>query len=394
MATYRTLADVDFFRKTALVRIDTDVEISANGVVDDPSALAVHVPTIEHITKAGGRVLLLGHRGQPQGQPNSGLSLKPLTEVFGALLSKDIGFTPDCIGRSVEQAVAELPFGDVLLLENTHFHAEDLKNDINFSRYLTENADYFVFDSFSLVTQEMASTSGCMKHLTSIAGASVMQEILQFEHTLNTPKAPVLAIIGGAKISTKIDVLQHLISKVDMLMLGGGVANTFLEAKDLPMGKSLLEPNYIEAARDILAEAGILGCRILLPQDLVTASALEHGVETQVKVPGKLTSNDIALDIGPATTTTWAKVISGAQTIIWAGPLGAYETSPFEAGSMTIAQALAKADANSLVGGTDTVACLEKLQAVAKNASISRGSDVFLAYLSGKELPLLKNLER
>lgn len=378
------------------MRIDADVDVSSGGQVSSVGlqTLTAHIPTIEHITKAGGRVLLLGHRGEPKGQPSSELSLKPLADAFTELLGKDVGFNADCIGRGVEQAVAELPFGESLLLENVHFHANDLKNDINFTRYLAENSDYFVFDTLTLAAEDMSSTVGCIAQIPSCIGQNISTELEQLERVLTAPEQPVLAIVGGAKLSTKLEMIQHLISRVDMLMLGGGVANTFLEAKDLPMGKSLLEPNYIEAARDILAEAGILGCRILLPQDLVTAAEIEHGVDTQIKIPGKLSSQDIALDIGPQTTKTWAKVISGAKTIVWTGPLGAYETSPFEAGSMTVAQALTQASGRSLVGGGDTITCLEKLEFKGKNTAISRAGDVFLAYLGGQDMTVLKHLQR
>lgn len=400
----QTFTDVDFFRKTALVRVDANVRVTGAGTTEYTAALDAIQPTLMHITKAGGRVVLMGHRGHPAGKPQPNRSLRPLAKALSKHTGKHIRFTPDCIGRGVEQAIEETPFGEALMLENTRFHAADELGDATFAANLAAYADVFVLDTLAVAHFEHASTAGVMDHLPSTLGLHAQEELTTITTALKNPKKPLLAIVGGAKLSTRQHALQHLLLKADMLLLGGGVANTFLAAKDINVGRSLIEPACIETARDMLAEAGIVGCRMLLPQDAITGSGheliLEDNPNNKNDLPAEGTAKAVkdmgnteaVLDIGPETAKTWHKVIQSAGTIVWLGAVGMHEKEAFREGSHAVADALAASNATSIVSGSDTIRCLIASNNIQNISCITTADKAFLSLLAGDPLIALERL--
>jgi phosphoglycerate kinase len=393
--TFRTLDEMDFAGRTALIRVDLNVPMQ-DGRVTDPTRIEAALPTIRHVTAAGGKAVLLSHFGRPKGQPVASMSLRHVLPALSAALGAPVAFAEDCIGLPAKRAVADLPAGGVLLLENTRFHAGEETNDDMLAAGMAALGDVFVNDAFSAAHRAHASTEGIARLLPCCAGRQMAAELKALAAALTDPVRPVAAIVGGAKVSTKIELLQNLVARVDHLVIGGGMANTFLAAQGRPVGRSLAEPDLAETARAILARAAEAGCTVHLPTDLVVAPALAAGVETAVLTT--CPDDRMILDFGPDSAAEVGRVLSGCRTLIWNGPLGAFETAPFDAATMAVARRAADlTEAGKLVsvaGGGDTVAALNQAGVSARFSYVSTAGGAFLEWMEGRVLPGVAVLER
>jgi phosphoglycerate kinase len=392
---WKTLDDMDFAGKTALIRVDLNVPMQ-DGQVSDATRIEAVLPSIRHVTGAGGKAVLLAHFGRPKGKPVPAMSLAQVVPALSAALGKPVAFAEDCIGLPAKRAVASLAPGGVLLLENTRFHPGEEQNDEMLAAGLAALGDIYVNDAFSAAHRAHASTEAIAHLLPSCAGRLMAAELKALTAALGTPERPVAAVVGGAKVSTKIDLLTNLVAKVDHLIIGGGMANTFLAAQGRPVGRSLCEHDLADNARAILERARTAGCTVHLPTDLVVAEALAPGVQAQVvaECPDDL----MILDAGPDSTAAILSVIDSARTLIWNGPLGAFETPPFD--RATNAAALRAADRTaagklvSVAGGGDTVAALNRAGAASGFSYVSTAGGAFLEWMEGKTLPGVAALAR
>lgn len=385
---FRTLDDMDFAGKVALVRVDLNVPMQ-EGRVTDATRIDAVLPTIRHITRAGGRAVLLSHFGRPKGKPVASMSLRHVRPALESALGAPVAFAEDCIGLPAKRAVADLPSGGVLLLENTRFHAGEEENDEMLAAGLAALGDIYVNDAFSAAHRAHASTAAVAHLLPSCAGRLMEAELKALAAALGNPARPVAAIVGGAKVSTKIELLENLVARVDHLVIGGGMANTFLAAQGRPVGRSLCEHDLAETARAILARAAETGCTIHLPTDLVVAPALAAGVDTAVVA--ECPEDMMILDAGPDSTAAVIATLESCRTLIWNGPLGAFETAPFDAATMAVARAAAElTEAGKLVsvaGGGDTVAALNMAGVADRLSYVSTAGGAFLEWMEGKTLP-------
>ncbi|HOV04270.1 MAG TPA: phosphoglycerate kinase [Kaistiaceae bacterium] len=390
MASFRTLDDVDVKGKRVLVRVDLNVPFKDGKVTDDTRIRAV-LPTIEDISKAGGKVVLMAHFGRPKGAVVPEQSLAPLAEATAKLLGKPVAFAADCIGAAAASAVAAMKDGDILLLENTRFHKGEEKNDAEFTKALAANGDIYVNDAFATAHRAHASTEGLAHFMTAVAGRCMQTELEALEAALSQPKRPVLAVVGGAKVSTKIDLLENLVSKVDMLVIGGGMANTFLAAQGVDVGKSLCEHDLADTARRIMAAAEKAKCEIILPVDVVVAKEFAAGAANEVLGLGEIPADGMVLDAGPASIAKVIDAIDRAATLVWNGPLGAFEIAPFDKATVAAAQhAAARSTAGKLMsvaGGGDTVAALKHAGVYETFSYVSTAGGAFLEWMEGKALP-------
>ncbi|MHA1157478.1 MAG: phosphoglycerate kinase [Alphaproteobacteria bacterium] len=390
MSEFRTLDDVDLRGRRVLVRVDLNVPMAAGRVTDDTRIRAI-VPTVTAIVEGGGRAILLAHFGRPKGTVKPEFSLAPVAPVVAQVLARPVVFAPDCIGVAAADAVAAMQDGDVVLLENTRFHAGEETNEPGFAAALAEQGDMFVGDAFSTAHRAHASTVGIANHLPAFAGRAMQRELEALSAALAAPRHPVVAVVGGAKVSTKIDVLEHLVEKVDTLVIGGGMANTFLLAAGTGIGRSLAEPDLTDNAKRIMRAAMASDCRIVLPVDAVVAAALEAGVATQVVAIGEVPDDQMILDVGPATVTAIGDEIDQAATVVWNGPLGAFEVPPFDAATVAAAQRAASrtrsGDVLSVAGGGDTVAALRHAGVADDFSFVSTAGGAFLEWLEGRALP-------
>ncbi len=388
--TFRTLDDLDPTGFGVLVRVDLNVPL-AEGRVSDDTRLRAVVPTIREILEKGGRPLLLAHFGRPKGQAVPSMSLKPLAEPLAAVLGAPVVFCPSCIGPRVAAALEELPEGAALLLENTRFHPGEEANDPDFAAELAANADAYVNDAFSAAHRAHASTEGVARLLPAYAGRLMQAELDALSRALSAPERPVIAVVGGAKISTKLDLLGNLIEKVDEIAIGGGMANTFLAARGLPVGRSLCEHDLGETARAILAKAEAAGCAVHLPSDVVVARAFEAHAPHETVAADACPEDAMILDAGPETVSALAARFEAARTVVWNGPLGAFEIPPFDTATVAAARAVAElTEAGrllSVAGGGDTVAALNAAGAAARFSYVSTAGGAFLEWLEGKDLP-------
>lgn len=393
--TFRTLDDMAFAGKTALIRVDLNVPMQ-EGRVTDPTRIEAALPTIRHVVAAGGKAVLMSHFGRPKGQPVPGMSLRHVRGALEAALGLPVAFAEDCIGLPAKRAVAELPAGGVLLLENTRFHAGEEANDEMLAAGLAALGDIYVNDAFSAAHRAHASTEGIARLLPSCAGRQMAAELRALAAALTEPVRPVAAIIGGAKVSTKIDLLKNLVAQMDDLVIGGGMANTFLAAQGRPVGRSLHEPDLAGTARAILAAAAEAGCTVHLPTDLVVAEALAAGVDTAVVA--ECPEDRMILDFGPESAAAVVAVLEGCRTLIWNGPLGAFETAPFDAATMQVARhAAALTEAGrltSVAGGGDTVAALNRAGVAGRLSYVSTAGGAFLEWMEGRALPGVAALAR
>lgn len=397
MTSFRTLDDVDVRGKRALLRVDLNVPME-NGRVTDATRIERVLPTIEELSQKGARVALLAHLGRPKGAPNAADSLRPVAAALEKHLKRTVAFAPDCVGAAAEQAVNAMRDGDVLMLENTRFHKGEEKNDPDFARELAKNGDLFVNDAFSAAHRAHASTEGIAHLLPAYAGRSMQQELQALASALGAPERPVLAVVGGAKVSTKLELLGNLLGKVDYLVIGGGMANTFLAAQGKTVGKSLCEKDLLDTAREILGKAASADCVVVLPPDVTVAKKFEEHAPAQVVDVDHVRADDIILDVGPKAVAQVESLLAKSKTLVWNGPFGAFETPPFGEGTSAVAQAAARLTREgkllSVAGGGDTVAALNQAGAAGDFTYVSTAGGAFLEWLEGKELPGVKALEK
>jgi phosphoglycerate kinase len=386
---FRTLDQAKLEGKRVLVRVDLNVPME-NGRVGDLTRIERVAPTIREIAGKGGKAILLSHFGRPKGRDPK-QSLKPVADAIADAIGRPVAFAEDCVGDQAKAAVARLKPGDVLLLENTRFHAGEEKNDSAFVAELAALGDIYVNDGFSVAHRAHASTEGLAHKLPAYAGRSMQAELDALEQALEAPQRPVAAIVGGAKVSTKLDLLGNLLAKVDVLIIGGGMANTFLAAQGKPVGKSLAEHDLAGTARDILAKAKAAGREIVLPVDAVVAQKFAANAPSRVVEPDQVGSDDMILDIGPRSVEHVVSVLARVKTLVWNGPFGAFELEPFDNGTVEVAEAAAELTAAgklvTVAGGGDTVAALNAAGVTPRFTYVSTAGGAFLEWLEGKTLP-------
>ena len=381
----RTLRDLDLDGKRVFVRVDFNVPLSkTTGAITDDTRIRAAIPTIDYLRGQRARVILASHLGRPKGQRVESMSLAPVAERLSELLDAPVRFAPDCIGPEVYAMVEELGPGDVLLLENLRFHPEEETNDQGFARKLAALADAYVNDAFGTAHRAHASTEGIARLLPSAAGLLMEKEIAALSGVLDAPRHPFTAIIGGAKISTKIGVLEHLLPKVDALIIGGGMANTFFAAKGYEIGTSLVERDQVSTAEKLLAGPG--GPKLLLPTDVVVTQDVSGG-ETRAVPAGSVPEGWAIVDIGPESIEEFGRQIDLSHTVLWNGPMGIFEVPAFAAGTLAIAQCLADSEAETIVGGGDSVAAIEQMGLAEKMSHVSTGGGASLEFLEGVDLP-------
>lgn len=397
MAQFRTLDDItDAAGKRVLVRVDLNVPVKDGAVSDDTRIRAV-APTITELSDKGAKVILLAHFGRPKAKRDLTQSLAVVVPALAEILGRPVAFADDCIGPSVTKAVAALADGGVLLLENTRFHAGEEGNDPAFVDALAANGDLYVNDAFSAAHRAHASTEGLAHRLPAFAGRTMQAELEALDKALGSPVRPVVAIVGGAKVSSKIDLLENLVSKVDVLVIGGGMANTFLAAQGHDVGKSLCEHDLADTARRIVKAADAAGCRILLPSDGVVAWEFAANARHETVKVSAVPADAMILDAGPETVKEIEAALDNAKTLVWNGPLGAFELTPFDAATVAAAEAAAKRTRAgtllSVAGGGDTVAALNHAGVAGTFSYVSTAGGAFLEWLEGKPLPGVEALK-
>jgi phosphoglycerate kinase len=389
MTAFRTLDDADVKGKRVLLRVDLNVPIE-NGKVSDVTRIERVAPTITEIADKGGKVILLAHFGRPKG-PDPKDSLRAVAAEVGRVIDRPVAFAEDTVGEKAQAAVARMQPGDILVLENTRFHKEEEKNEPGFVEKLAALGDIYVNDAFSAAHRAHASTEGLAHRLPAYAGRTMQAELEALAKALEKPERPVAAIVGGAKISTKLELLGNLLAKVDVLIIGGAMANTFLAAQGKPVGKSLYERDLISTARDILAKASAKSCEIVLPVDVVVAKKFEAYAPSRVVPVDSVAPDEMILDIGPRSVEYAISILARVKTLVWNGPFGAFEMEPFDNGTIAVAEAAAElTQAGKLIsvaGGGDTVAALNKAGAADRFSYVSTAGGAFLEWLEGKALP-------
>ena len=388
--SWKTLDDMELAGKTVLTRVDINVPMEDGRVTDDTRIQRI-VPTLKDILAQGGKPVLLAHFGRPKGKVVADMSLQPLVPALEAALGAPVVFVADCRGPAAEAAVAALPEGSVLLAENTRFHAGEEKNDDALATEMAALGDIYCNDAFSAAHRAHASTEGLAKKLPACAGRLMQAELSALESALGAPERPVVAVVGGAKVSTKLDLLGNLVGKVDRLVIGGGMANTFLAAQGIDVGKSLCEHEMADTAREIMAKADTAGCKIILPTDVVVAREFAANAANETVAADACPSDAMILDAGPATVAVVSETLAECKTLIWNGPMGAFEITPFDAATNAAAQKAAElTKAGSLIsvaGGGDTVAALNQAGAAEAFTYISTAGGAFLEWMEGKTLP-------
>lgn len=392
----KTTDGIDVAGKRVIVRADLNVPIK-NGKVTDATRLERVVPGLKALSDRGAKVIVISHFGRPKGVDPE-LSLRPVAQTLQDLLGRPVKFGEDSIGAAAEAAVQSLSNGDIAVLENLRFHKGEEKNDPEFASALAKLGDVFVGDAFSCAHRAHASTEGITHHLPSYAGPLLMEEINALRTALEKPQRPTAALVGGAKVSTKIPVLTNLVAKVDKLIIGGGMANTFLQAAGTNVGKSLAEPEFAETAREILAKAKEKGCEIILPVDAVIAREFKEGAASEVVAIDDVPADAMILDVGPKSVAHVTNMLAGTKTLLWNGPMGAFEIAPFGEGTFAVARAAASlTKAGKLVsvaGGGDTVAALNAANVTDEFTYVSTAGGAFLEWLEGRELPGIAALAR
>jgi phosphoglycerate kinase len=390
MTAFRTLDGVDLKGKRVLVRVDLNVPV-ADGKVTDDTRIKAAAPTVAEIARKGGKAILLAHFGRPKGGPEEKYSLRQVLPALNATFGRPVAFAAYCVGPEAERAVAAMKDGDILLLENTRFHPEEEKNDPAFVAALAKLGDIYVNDAFSAAHRAHASTEGLAHKLPAYAGRSMQAEIEALESALGNPKRPVVAVVGGAKVSSKIDILEHLTSKVDALVIGGGMANTFLLAKGVAVGKSLAEPDLADTARRIMDAATKNKCALVLPEDAVVAREFKARAPARTVSIDAVPADEMILDVGPRSIAAVNAWIDKAATLVWNGPLGAFEVPPFDKATVAAARHAAERTAKngllSVAGGGDTAAALKHAGAADGFSLVSTAGGAFLEWLEGKKLP-------
>lgn len=397
MATFKTLDDFDVAGKRVLVRLDLNVPM-ADGKVTDLTRIERSIPTVRELAEKGAKVVVLSHFGRPKGERNAAMSLAPIAKAFAQVLAQPVAFADDCIGDAATKVVNGLSDGGVALLENLRFHPGEEKNDFAFVKSLAALGDIYVNDAFSAAHRSHASTEGLAHSLPAAAGRLMQAELEALNAALGNPARPVAALVGGAKVSSKLEVLLNLISKVDTLIIGGGMANTFLHALGKPVGISLCEKDLADTAKAILDKAEASGCTIVLPSDTTVAREFKAGAASEVVLACACPNDAMILDIGPAAIADLEQRLAKTKTLVWNGPMGAFEIEPFDAGTNAVARAAAAAtkagDMVTVAGGGDTVAALAKAGVVNDFSYVSTAGGAFLEWLEGRELPGVAALSR
>jgi phosphoglycerate kinase len=384
----RTIADVPLDGRRVLMRVDFNVPIK-HGAITDDTRIRASLPTIRYALDHGAAVVLCSHLGRPKGRPNPEYSLRPVAARLAELLGRRVEFAEDCIGPAAESAIQRAGAHGVVLLENLRFHPEEEKNDPGFARQLASLADVYIDDAFGSAHRAHASTEGVVRFAKeSAAGFLMAAELEHLGRVLEHPDRPFVAVLGGAKVSDKLEVIENLIPRVDALLIGGAMAYTFLKSRGTPVGKSLVEDDLLDAAREIEQRAQIRGLRFELPSDHVVAEKVEAGVPTEVLAVGDPAIGDrLGLDIGPRTIDTYRGVIGTAKTVIWNGPMGVFEIDAFAAGTMAIAKAVADVKGTTVIGGGDSIAAVAKAGVTDRITHVSTGGGASLEFLGGRELP-------
>ncbi len=387
MLNKKTIEDIDVNGKRVLVRCDFNVPQDEEGNITDDRRIIAALPTIKYLMEHNAKVILCSHLGRPKGEFNMKYSLKPIAKRLSELLGKKVHMADDVIGDSAKSLVASLREGDVMLLENVRFHKEEEANDMAFSKALAELADVYVNDAFGTAHRAHASTEGVAKYLPAVCGYLIQKEINVMGKALNNPVRPFVAILGGKKVSDKINVITNLIDKVDELLIGGGMAYTFFKAKGYEIGKSICEDDKVELAKELMEKAAHKGVKLLLPIDNVVATEFSNDAESKVVASNEIPADWEGVDIGPETVKLYGDALKNAKTVIWNGPMGVFEFDKFAVGTNEIAKILGGLDAITIIGGGDSAAAIEKGGFADKMTHISTGGGASLEFLEGKELP-------
>lgn len=382
----KSITDINVQGKKVLMRVDFNVPMQ-DGVITDDKRIRAALPSIQHLIKQGGKVILMSHFGRPKGKVVEEFRLDPIAKRLGELLGQPVQKANDCIGPEVAKQVDALQPGEVLLLENVRFYAEEEKNDPDFAKSLAKFGDVYVNDAFGTAHRAHASTEGVANYLPAVSGFLMEKELEFLGSAVEDPKRPFVAILGGAKVKDKIAVIESLLGKVDSLIVGGGMAYTFLKAQGYEIGKSLLDEERLDFCRDIMAKAEKAGVELLLPIDIVIANEFSAEAEHRVVSAKEIPSDWEGLDIGPKTTELFASVVKKAGTVVWNGPMGVFEFPAFANGTKGVAQALADSSAVTVIGGGDSAAAVEQMGLADKMTHVSTGGGASLEFLEGKVLP-------
>lgn len=390
-----SLKDLDLTGKTVVMRVDFNVPLK-QGLIGDDNRIRQALPSIEHVTGAGAKLVLLSHLGRPKGERKPEFSLKPVAEHLQTLVKSKVWFAEDCIGEAASSVVAQAEAGDIVLLENVRFYPGETKNEAEFSRQLAAHGDVFVNDAFGSSHRAHCSVAGITEYVQPAAAGYLLQkEIDYLEKSVESPSRPFVAVLGGAKVSDKIGVIENLIPKVDTIIIGGGMTYTFYRAQGLPIGNSLLEEDKVELAADLLAKAEQAGVKMMLPVDSVAAASFSEDSETEIVGRDGIKDGWMGLDIGPETTALYAEEIKKAKTVIWNGPMGVFEMAPFAKGTFAVAEAMKQATdegAITIIGGGDSAAAIKKAGLETQVSHVSTGGGASLEYLEGKVLPGISHL--
>jgi len=388
------LTKINLGNQRVLVRVDFNVPLDASGGVTDDARIRAALPTLRHVLDMDGKLIIASHLGRPKGEVIPKYSLRPVAAHLEKLLTRKVIMADDCIGTAVETGVSQMATGDVLLLENLRFHVAEQANDDVFARQLAGLCDVYINDAFAVCHRDNASVAAICRYVgTKAAGFLLQKELDTFAKVVETPVRPVAAVVGGAKVSSKVKALENMIDKVDLIFIGGAMANTFLAAQGMELGRSLLEPDMIETARHVLAEAAIKKTGCHLPVDVVVATGLQADAASQVCAVHAIPPQRMALDIGPETVAHYAQKLALAQTVIWNGPMGVFETEPFDQGTLGVADAIVALDALTIVGGGDTVAAVNRLGRGDDFSYLSTGGGAFLTLMEGRPLVAVAALE-
>jgi len=380
----KTVRDIDLKGKRVLMRVDYNVPIQ-NGVISDDKRIRATLPTIQYILDQGAALILMSHLGRPAGTGyEAEFSLKPVADRLSELLGRPVKFAPDCIGPEVEAMAAALQPGEVMLLENVRFYKAETKNDPEISQKLAKLGEVFVNDAFGTAHRAQSSTEGVAHYLPAVAGFLMEKEIEFLSKATENPERPYVAILGGAKISDKVGVIENLLKKCDRLLIGGGMANTFFKAMGFPVGDSLVEEDAVPTAKSLLTSGG---SRLVLPVDVVIADAFDNEANTRIVAPNEVPDGWRILDIGPKTVETFKSALTGARTVVWNGPMGVFEMPKFAEGTFAVARVLAELGATTIIGGGDSASAVKKAGVADKMSHVSTGGGASLEFLEGKVLP-------
>lgn len=390
-----TLNDIEVQDKKVLMRVDFNVPIE-NGKIADDNRIVQALPSINHVVENGGLLVLTSHLGRPDGEYDPEFSLKPTADHLATLVDTKVHFAEDCIGDKAESVIAAVEFGEIVVLENVRFHAGEKQNDEEFSKKLAAHGDLFVNDAFGSSHRAHASVAGVTRYLQpAVSGFLLEKEIKYLEESINDPDRPFVAILGGAKVSDKIGVIENLLTKVDSIIIGGGMTYTFYKAKGWPIGNSLVEEDKVDLAKELLQKAEKAGVKFMLPMDSVVAREFSNDAEHKVVDEDGIEDGWMALDIGPQSALSFGNIIKAAKTVVWNGPMGVFEMKNFEDGTFAVAEALAEATkfgATTIIGGGDSAAAIKKAGLSDKVSHVSTGGGASLEYLEGKELPGVSSL--